>query len=93
MLTYNVQLGIVAAEICRLNPTGAAGSAQVVVMGSVGEGVLAGVRQLGFSVERLAVKNMFEAAALVAKKGYPETATLFPRSFYVWISDRLGQPD
>ena len=68
---------IVAEEIRRLNPSGAAGSAQVVVVGSVGEGVLAAIRQLGFSVERLVGANMFETAALVAKKrGYPEDIQL-----------------
>lgn len=68
---------LVAQEIIRLNPSGAAGSAQVVVVGSVSEGVLADVRQLGFSVERLAGSNMFETAALVAqKRGFPENIQL-----------------
>lgn len=68
---------IVAAEIRRLNPTGIPGSAQVIVVGAVGEGVLAGVRQLGFSVERLAGSNMFETAALIAQRnGYPEDIQL-----------------
>ncbi len=68
---------VVAAEIRRLNPGGAAGSAQVVVVGSVGEGVLADVRRLGYSVERLAGANMFETAALVAqRRGYPEDIQL-----------------
>lgn len=65
--------GIVAAEICRLNPAGAPDSAQVVVVGSVGRGVLADVRRLGFSVERLAGSSMFKTAALVAqRRDYPE---------------------
>ncbi|MHB8917495.1 MAG: cell wall-binding repeat-containing protein [Desulfocucumaceae bacterium] len=68
---------IVAAEIRRLNPTGTAERSQVVVVGSVGEGVLADVRRLGFSVERLAGANMFETAALVAqRRGYPENIQL-----------------
>ena len=68
---------IVAAEIRRLNPTGAPSSAQVVVVGNVGEGVLADVRGLGFSVERLLGFNMFETAALVAqRRGYPENIQL-----------------
>lgn len=68
---------IVAAEIRRLNPAGAPGSAQVVVVGSVGEGVLTDVRRLGFSVERLAGANMYETAALVAqRRGYPDDIQL-----------------
>jgi len=64
--------GILAAEILRLNPTGAAGSAQVVVVGSVGSGVVDEVRRLGFTVQRLAGANMFETAALVAqRRGFP----------------------
>lgn len=64
---------IVAAEIRRLNPTGTAVRSQVVAVGSVGEGVLADVRRLGFSVKRLAGVNIFETAAMVAqRRGYPE---------------------
>ncbi|MCL5781126.1 MAG: cell wall-binding repeat-containing protein [Firmicutes bacterium] len=68
---------ILAAEIRRLNPTGTVERSQVVVVGSVGEGVLADVRRLGFSVERQAGANMFETAALVAqRRGYPEDIQL-----------------
>ncbi|OPX87390.1 MAG: Amidase enhancer precursor [Pelotomaculum sp. PtaB.Bin104] len=68
---------ILAAEILRLNPSGTPESAQVVVVGSLGESVLADVRRLGFSVERIAGTNMFETAALVAqKRGFPEDIQL-----------------
>jgi len=64
--------GILAAEILQLGPTGAAGSAQVVVVGSVGNGVVDEVRRLGFTVQRLAGANMYETATLVAqRRGFP----------------------
>lgn len=67
----------VASEIQRLNPSGAPGSAQVVVVGTVGEGISNTVRQLGFSVERIAGTNMYETAALVAqRRGYPSDIQL-----------------
>lgn len=67
----------VAQEIFRLKPTGTPTSAQVMVVGSVGEGVVEDVRRLGFSVERLAGPTVFETAALVAqRRGYPENIQL-----------------
>ena len=71
--------GVVATEIQRLNPSGATGAAQVVVVGSAGEGVIEDVRRLGFTVERLSGANMFETAALVAqRRGYPKDIQLVP---------------
>lgn len=67
----------VAEEILRLRPAGTPTSAQVVVVGSVGEGVVAEVLRLGFSVERLTGATVFETAALVAqRRGYPENIQL-----------------